>query len=383
MRILHVFPFYSIKKGGGTTWLIDQLAKAQTKNGHKVEVLVGDFKFDTDNLNKNNSYSVRKFKSYFNFFGIYLMPSLIFFAYNNLNKYDIIHIHLFRSIQNIIICLFAIKFKVPYIIDAHGSLPRHIWYKKFKKTVYDITFGNLILKNAKICIAENELSYKEYIDFGISDDKISIIRPPFPIEDYVSLPKKGIFQSENNLLKFHLITFMGRIHWIKGIDILLHAYIKLLKKRKDIMLIIVGEDDGYKQNLKKIIDKEDLNDRVLFTGYLSGDKKLSCLVDSSVVVQTSRYEQGAGVPLEAVLCNTPIIVSDNSGAGLDVKRLNAGFIVKFGDVDELSSTIDYVINNQEESVAKTVLGANRVKQSLSIKNNILEYDLVYKLCNKE
>ena len=68
MRILHVFPFYSIKKGGGTTWLIDQLAKAQTKNGHKVEVLVGDFKFDTDNLNKNNSYSVRKFKSYFNFF---------------------------------------------------------------------------------------------------------------------------------------------------------------------------------------------------------------------------------------------------------------------------------------------------------------------------
>ena len=56
----------------------------------------------------------------------------------------------------------------------------------------------------------------------------------------------------------------------------------------------MGDDDGYKQNLKKIIDKEELNDRVLFTGYLSGDKKLSCLVDSSVVVQTSRYEQGAG-----------------------------------------------------------------------------------------
>ena len=30
------------------------------------------------------------------------------------------------------------------------------------------------------------------------------------------------------------------------------------------------------------MDKEELNDRVLFTGYLSGDKKLSCLVDSSV-----------------------------------------------------------------------------------------------------
>ena len=142
----------------------------------------------------------------------------------------------------------------------------------------------------------------------------------------------------------------------------------------------MGDDDGYKQNLKKIIDKEELNDRVLFTGYLSGDKKLSCLVDSSVVVQTSRYEQGAGAPLEAVLCNTPIIVSDNSGAGLYVKRLNAGFIVKFGDINELSSTINYVLNNQEESVAKTVLGANRVKESLSIKNNILEYDLIYKLC---
>ena len=40
MRILHVFPFYSIKKGGGTTWLIDQLAKAQTKMGIKLKFLL-------------------------------------------------------------------------------------------------------------------------------------------------------------------------------------------------------------------------------------------------------------------------------------------------------------------------------------------------------
>ena len=56
MKILHVFPFYSIKGGGGTTWLIDQLASAQASNGHEVTVLSSNQLFDISNLNNNNSY---------------------------------------------------------------------------------------------------------------------------------------------------------------------------------------------------------------------------------------------------------------------------------------------------------------------------------------
>ena len=383
MRILHVFPFFSIKGGGGTTWLVDQIASAQSKNGHDVSVLTSNFMFDDSNLNNNNLYNVIVLKSYFNFFGIYFSPNLIKFCRDNLGNYDIIHLHLFRSIQNVIVCLYADKLKTPYLIDAHGSLPRHFKIKFLKKYLYDLLIGNYILKKSKAFIAENELSYKEYIDFGVDDDKIAIIRPPFPIKDYENLPKKGLFKSKYDLNKKHIILFFGRIHYIKGIDFLVESFNIIQKRRNDVHLVIMGGDDGYKANIQALIKKLNIQNKVLFTGYLSGTQKLSCIIDSSVVVQTSRYEQGAGAPFAAVLCHVPIIVSDKSGAGLDVKRLNAGYVVKFNDNEHLSKAIEYVLQNQDEAIDKTKAGANRIKQDLSIEKNILEYDNVYKACINE
>ena len=380
MKILHVFPFFSIKGGGGTTWLIDQLSNAQSRVGHKVSVITTTHMFDNSNLNDKNLYNVIALKSYFNFFGIYFSPDLIKFCVKNLKDYDIIHLHLFRSIQNVIVCYYANKFKIPYLIDAHGSLPRHFKIKYLKKYLYDLFVGENILKKSKAFIAENELSYKEYIDFGIDDDKIAIVRPPFPVQDYNNLPKKGLFKTKFNLENKSIILFFGRIHWIKGIDILVESFNMLQRRREDVHLVIMGEDDGFKLKLEYIIKKLKIQDKILFTGYLSGKEKLSCIIDSSVVVQTSRYEQGAGAPFEAVLCNVPIIVSDNSGAAMDVKRLNAGYIVKFDDNQQLSNTMEYIIDNQDEAVSKTKAGANRIKNDLSIEKNITEYSDVYKSC---
>ena len=44
------------------------------------------------------------------------------------NKPDIVHMHLYRSIQNVFLYLFTGKAtKTPYIMDAHGSVP--FWNK--------------------------------------------------------------------------------------------------------------------------------------------------------------------------------------------------------------------------------------------------------------
>ena len=63
----------------------------------------------------------------------------------------------------------------------------------------------------------------------------------------------------------------------------------------------------------------------------------SALVDAEIVVQLSRFEQGAWAPLEGVLCKTPIIVTADTGTGEDVKRLNAGYLVDFDNNEILGS----------------------------------------------
>ena len=62
---------FLIKGGGGTTWLVDQIASAQSKNGHDVSVLTSNFMFDDSNLNNNNLYNVIVLKSYFNFWYLF------------------------------------------------------------------------------------------------------------------------------------------------------------------------------------------------------------------------------------------------------------------------------------------------------------------------
>jgi glycosyltransferase involved in cell wall biosynthesis len=177
--------------------------------------------------------------------------------------------------------------------------------------------------------------------------------------------------------------FLGRIHFIKGIDFLVESFHELTRERNDIILVIVGPDDGYKSNLEELIDKLNLSEKILFTGNLTGKDKLSALVDANVVVQTSRYEQGAWVPFEAILCNTPIIVSSNSGAGEDVRKIDAGYLVEWGDKRELKDMIQYVLDNPTQAASKTRKAKEYIKANLSLNKKIEEYEKLYRECIEE
>ena len=55
--------------------------------------------------------------------------------------------------------------------------------------------------------------------------------------------------------------------------------------------------------------------RTIFTGLLRGQERLEALADADVVVYPSEDEVFGLVPLEALLCGTPVIVADDSGCG--------------------------------------------------------------------
>ena len=171
--------------------------------------------------------------------------------------------------------------------------------------------------------------------------------------------------------------FLGRIHWIKGLDFLAEGFAKAAETRDDMVLVIVGNDDGYKPALEKLVDGLGIRNKVLFAGFLAGDDKLAALVDADAVVQTSRYEQGAWAPFEAVLCETPIIVSDNSGAGEDARRIDAGYLVEFGDRHELARLIAKTIDDPAEARAKAVKAAAHIRKNMSLASRIADYEELY------
>lgn len=385
MKILQVFDYISLPHGGGTVDFVYKLSQMFVQRGHQVTIYAGDFELDRKYIDSLDNVDVRLFHNWIKLFGMQLMPGIIGESRKKLQEFDIIHTHCLRSSQNLVLHHFASKYGVPYIVDTHGSLPRTHGSFSFKaplKWLFDITFGYRILRDACSVIAESELGKNEYMEFGVSDEKIALIPPPFEVEEFEKLPPPGIFRNKHGLQDKKIVMFLGRIHRIKGLDFMVESFYELTKQRDDAVLVIVGNDDGFKPILDSLIDSLNIQDKVLFAGFLSGDDKLSALVDADVVVQTSVYEQGAWAPLEGVLCGTPIIVTRHTGAGEDVKRMDAGYLVEYDNKNEMAELLMKVFDEPAEAISKAEKAAKYIRDNLSMAKKVNDYEKLYTDCIK-
>jgi glycosyltransferase involved in cell wall biosynthesis len=140
-----------------------------------------------------------------------------------------------------------------------------------------------------------------------------IFRVPNGVPDIGSepLPAPGLFRSEFRLPEEPLILFLGRLHFIKGVDLLVEAFAALCRDAAAprAQLVLAGPDDGQESQLRQTIDRLGIRDRVTFTGYLDQTRKLRALVDSALVVVPSRSEAFPITVVEALMCGRPVLLS--------------------------------------------------------------------------
>ncbi len=379
MKILHAYLFFSIKFAGGTSDLMYKICKAQVKHNHKPLIYSGNYKFDKELAKSLTGTKFVVLSSWLDKLGFSIMPQLRSSLENNKENIEIVHMHVFRTFQNVVLYFFCKKNNIPYVIDAHGAVPYYS-KKNFIKKLFDLIWGKRMLREADFLIAETEVGVKEYLDIDprLDKEKIITISPPFDTDEFIELPNKGLFRNEIGIEREKkIIMFIGRVHHIKGIDFLIKGFADLCKRRQDCILIIVGSDDGHMEECKTISNQLGITNRVIFTGFLGGDKKNSALVDADIVVQVSRQEQGAWAPFEAVLCKTPIVVTDHTGAGEDVKRIDAGETVKFNNIQDLSTTIDSILDNYFEAKNKTLKAKEFIETKMSMNARAHEYIDLY------
>jgi len=381
VNILQVFDFFSLSHGGGTVDLLYYLSRDLSNRSHNVVLYTSDYKLDRDYIKSLEGVKVYPFHSQLDIAGLHVMPGIISQSRKSIKEFDVIHMHCFRSFQNLVLHHYATKYGIPYIVDAHGSAPRIIAGRKspmvFFKWLYDVLVGYRILRDAGMLVAETQVGADEYIKLGARPERITLIHPPVDADEFSELPAPGVFRQKHKIGDRKVVMFLGRINWIKGIDFLVESFALLAKQKQDVVLVIVGTDDGYKQVLEKHINDLGIQDRVLFTGFLGGTDKLSALVDADVLVQPSVYEQGARPSLEAILCNTPVIVSRNTGAGEDIRKMDAGYLVEHGDVNGLRGAIQRIFDNPDEARIKTQKAKEYIKTNLSLTTQTEKYEKLY------
>lgn len=358
MKILHVInafypPFYT----GGAATVAYNVCEFLAKKGHEVTVFTTNVRkpgclFKPERYPRiADGVKIFYFKNEAYKAGVhlYLSTQLIRTIKETISKYDVVHLHEYRAVTSLATAYYSWKFRVPYILQAHGQLPT--WTaKSVMKSAFDMIFGNLLLRDAEKVIASTKTEAEQHKAMGVPAERIEIIPNVIDISEFSDLPSRGSFRKKFSLDNDEkMILYLGRIHRIKGLDILLKALASVKKKIEDVKLAVVGSDDGYLNELKVLAKALNIEDNVLIVGPLYGKEKLEAYVDADVYVLPSKYEIWGMTALEAIACGTPVIMTENCGVAEYLKD-RVGLVVKHDSGDLCEALLEMLLYEDKRSV---------------------------------
>ena len=161
---------------------------------------------------------------------------------------------------------------------------------------------------------------------------------------------------------------MGRINFVKGLDILVKGFAKTLKEFEDIILVLAGPDnEGFRTQVEKWINKEGIAEKIIFTGMLRGDASLELLSDADIFALPSYTESFGMAVAEAMACGLPVVISDKVNIYRDVLKAKAGIVTKC-DPDEVSDAFINLLSDDNKRINFGKAGINLVKEKYDPKN---------------
>ena len=291
------------------------------------------------------------------------------------NNDTIYHIHTstgWTLIKDLIISLFIrrkIKNNGKIVLTIHFAEIEKIFLKnKFFRfleiRVIKSVFDKLILLSAR---TKKELELN-----GIPECNTALLYT-FHTFDNIALKCKG-----NNNKQDIKIMFMGSLDKRKGIIDLLKALKKI--EEKEIVIDIYGKftDEETKNEYDRLI--KELDKRVVFHGYVSGDKKEEAFQNADIFILPS-YAEGMPIVIMEAIAFGCAIISTKVGAIPEIVLPENGLLVCPGDIGELTKNICFLINNkkilynmQENNirVGKKYGKTNHIKQLTKIYDELCE-----------
>lgn len=186
----------------------------------------------------------------------------------------------------------------------------------------------------------------EYLDIR----RLGFRQPVAIIPNGIDVPKLRKRPRPNG----RTLLFLGRVHVVKGLDILLPAWARLQSRHHDWRLVIAGDDrgyhgrSGYLEFLKKKAVELGLK-RIHFSGPIYGESKIEAYQDAELYVLPSYSENFAVTVAESLSTGTPVVASKGS-PWAELVDERAGWWVDIG-VEPLVAVLDNALSRSEAELA--------------------------------
>ena len=154
------------------------------------------------------------------------------------------------------------------------------------------------------------------------------------------------------------LLFVGRFDKLKGGDIVMRAFARLLAANPDLKLIFVGPDAGISAIDGKRISFDEFKStlfagpaatRVDYRGKLAPDDIYVLRAHALITIVGSRWENQSYTALEAMLQGCPLVSSDAGGQREIIVDGVTGLLAKTGSFEDLSAKIQTLIDDPERA----------------------------------
>jgi glycosyltransferase involved in cell wall biosynthesis len=170
----------------------------------------------------------------------------------------------------------------------------------------------LMARFATKVITATEVVKQEIVEHLQVDPAKIAVTPYAPRHNFHPLAPEDTEQTRVRLgIEDKFILFVGTIEPRKNLITLLRAFAEVLRNT-DLrpQLVVAGQKGWMTDEISNYVTRENLSERIVFTGYVS-DRELRALYSScAVCVYPSLYEGFGLPPLEAMACGAAVIVSD-------------------------------------------------------------------------
>ncbi|WP_374088826.1 glycosyltransferase [Methylomicrobium lacus] len=309
MKILNVNSSLSFKTGGGTAERTFQMSRFLAREGIDCTVLTIDSGLDQDRIEALKPASLIAFPLLWQRFHV---PRIRWKTVKNLvNEADIVHLMGHWGVLNAVVYWAVRRARKPYVVCPAGALPLFGRSKLLKK-LYNLIVGKAILRDAAGWIAVTEAECVQFESYGVPSSRITVIPNGVCQEDFQPADTEQ-FRREKKLPDAPLILFMGRLSPIKGPDLLLQAFASVREQIPAYHLAFAGPDEGMRAGLEEAARQAGIEDRVHFLGFVGGNDKAAAYRAASLLAVPSRQEAMSIVVLEAGICGTPAMLTDQCG----------------------------------------------------------------------
>ncbi|MEM2125341.1 MAG: glycosyltransferase family 4 protein [Candidatus Methanosuratincola sp.] len=354
---------------GGSERQAHKLAQELCKKGVQVEIVTGWWYRGTPRHEIIDGIPVYRNHTLWEMFGIkglrkfggYLyILSLIWFLWRRRGHYDIIHIHglSYHTFAAVLAGRWIKRKTLTKLVNSGMASD----IKKMQKGQH-LAFSHYLLPIAlgsDRYIALTKTIASELVNAGVPQERI--VRLANGVET-----DRIIAKSDYSLHFPARLIFAGRLHYQKGLDVLLKALKKVNEHDPALPICLQVLGDGpLREDMWRLAEQLGIAHEVEFVGQT--EQVIEHFRQADIFILPSRAEGISNALLEAMACGLPVAVSDIPGNLDVVEHEQNGLIFHVEEPDSLAQVLVPLLEGQKlrESLGKAARKTVEKEFSLSV-----------------